>query len=284
MLAHVYLNAEVYTGTPHYAEALAAAQAVIAGPFSLDPSFQHIFLADNNTSPEIIFPIVQDGKTTETYGGGTFLVHAACGGAMNPAAYGVDGCWAGLRLKAETYNRFAADDPRRAFFFTTGQTVDVTSITDFTKGIAAPKYQNITSTGTAGSDATHVDTDFPLFRLGDLYLVAAEALLRTGGDRAQALSYVNALRERAYGNTSADITDPQLTLQFILDERGRELLWEAHRRTDLVRFGLFTGGDYVWQWKGGAPAGTSTETFRNLYPLPASELSANPNLVQNPGY
>ncbi len=117
-----------------------------------------------------------------------------------------------------------------------------------------------------------------------MYLIAAEALLRTGGDRAQALSYVNALRERAYGNTSADITDPQLTLQFILDERGRELLWEAHRRTDLVRFGLFTGGDYVWQWKGGAPAGTSTETFRNLYPLPASELSANPNLVQNPGY
>ncbi len=284
LLAHIYLNSEVYTGTPHYAEALAAAQAVIAGPFSLDPSFRHVFQADNNTSPEIIFPIIQDGKTTETWGGGTFLVHASCGGSMNPATYGVNGCWFGLRLKAEAYNRFAVDDPRRSFFWTDGQSVDVTSISDFSKGIPAPKYENVTSTGTAGSDATHVDTDFPLFRLADMYLVAAEALLRTGGDRAQALSYVNALRERAYGNTSADITDPQLSLQFILDERGRELLWEAHRRTDLVRFGLFTGGDYVWQWKGGAPAGTSTETFRNLYPLPASELSANPNLVQNPGY
>ena len=284
LLAHVYLNAEVYTGTPHYAEALAAAQAAIAGPFSLDPSFRHIFQADNNNSPEIIFPIVQDGKTTETWGGGTFLVHASCGGSMDPATLGVDGCWWGLRLKAEAYNRFDPADPRRSFFYTTGQTVDVTSISDFTKGIPAPKYQNITSLGVAGSDKTHVDTDFPVFRLADIYLVAAEALLRTGGDRAQALSYVNALRERAYGNTSGDITDPQLTLQFLLDERGRELLWEAHRRTDLVRFGLFTGGDYVWQWKGGAPAGTSTETFRNLYPLPASELSANPNLVQNPGY
>jgi hypothetical protein len=284
LLAHVYLNAGVYTGTAHDAEALAAAQAVIAGPFSLDPTFQHIFLADNNTSPEIIFPIIQDGKTTETWGGGTFLVHAACGGSMDPVAYGVNGCWFGLRLKAESYNRFAADDPRRAFFYTNGQTVDVTSITDFTKGIAAPKYQNITSTGTAGSDATHVDTDFPLFRLGDMYLIAAEALLRTGGDRAQALAYVNALRQRAYGSTVADITDADLTLQFILDERGRELLWEAHRRTDLIRFGQFTGGDYVWQWKGGAPAGTSTESFRDLYPLPASELSANPNLTQNPGY
>jgi hypothetical protein len=284
LLAHVYLNAEVYTGTPHYAEALAAAQAAIAGPFSLDPSFRHVFQADNNTSPEIIFPVIQDGKTTETFGGGTFLVHAACGGSMNPATYGVNGCWYGLRLKAETYNRFAADDPRRSFFWTDGQTVDVTSISDFSKGIPAPKYTNVTSLGTAGSDLTHVDTDFPLFRLGDMYLIAAEALLRTSGDRAQALAYVNALRERAYGNTSADITDPQLTLQFILDERGRELLWEAHRRTDLIRFGLFTGGDYLWQWKGGAPAGTATETFRNLYPLPASELSANPNLVQNPGY
>jgi hypothetical protein len=284
LLANVYLNAEVYTGAPHYAEAAAAAQAAINGPFSLDASFQHIFQADNNTSPEIIFPIIQDGQTTETWGGATFLVHASCGGSMVPANYGVDGCWYGLRLKAEAYNRFAVDDPRRAFFWTDGQTVDVTSISDFSTGIPAPKYSNKTSLGTAGSNATHVDTDFPLFRLGDAYLIYAEAAVRGSADRGQALAYVNALRERAYGNTSADITDPELTLQFILDERGRELLWEAHRRTDLVRFGLFTGGDYVWQWKGGAAAGTSTESFRNLYPLPASELAANPNLVQNPGY
>jgi hypothetical protein len=144
---------------------------------------------------------------------------------------------------------------------------------------------NKTSAGVAGSNATHPDTDFPMFRLGDAYLIYAEAHLRGGGgDRPQALAYVNALRQRAYGNTSGDISDPELTLQFILDERGRELLWEAHRRTDLIRYGLFTGGAYVWQWKGGAPAGTATETFRDLYPLPASELVANPNLTQNPGY
>jgi starch-binding outer membrane protein, SusD/RagB family len=284
LLAHVYLNAEVYTGTPHYGEAAAAAQAVINGPFSLDPSFRHNFQADNNTSPEIIFPVIQDGQTTETWGGVTFLVHASCGGSMKNADLGVDGCWWGLRLKPEAYNRFAVDDPRRAFFWTDGQTLDVTSISTFTNGIAAPKYQNITSAGAAGSNATHVDTDFPMFRLADAYLIYAEAAVRGAADRAQALAYVNALRERAYGNSSADITDPDLTPQFILDERGRELLWEAHRRTDLVRFGLFTGGDYVWQWKGGAAAGTATESFRNLYPLPASELAANPNLVQNPGY
>jgi hypothetical protein len=124
-----------------------------------------------------------------------------------------------------------------------------------------------------------------MFRLGDAYLMYAEAHLRGGGgDRAQALAYVNALRERANGNTSANITDDQLSLEFILDERGRELLWEAHRRTDLVRYGLFTGGGYLWQWKGGILAGRATDTYRDLYPLPASELTTNPNLTQNPGY
>jgi hypothetical protein len=284
LLAHVYLNAEVYTGTPQYAQALAAAQQVIAGPFTLDPSYRHLFQADNNTSPEIIFPVIQDGKRTMTYGGSTFLIHASCGGSMNPADLGIDGCWWGLRLKRQAYNRFALDDPRRGYFWTAGQTEDVTAIGDFTTGIAAPKFTNVTSTGTAGSNPGYPDTDFPMFRLGDAYLIAAEALLRTSGDRVQALAYVNALRERAYGNASADIADAQLDLPFILDERGRELLWEGHRRSDLVRYGLFTGGTYLWQWKGGAQFGTATESFRDLYPLPASELSANPNLTQNPGY
>jgi hypothetical protein len=285
LLAHVYLNAEVYTGTPQYAQALAAAQAVIAGPFTLDPSYRHLFQADNNTSPEIIFPIIQDGKRTQTFGGTTFLVHASCGGSMVPSDYGVDGCWYGLRLKPEAYNRYAPDDPRASFFWTDGQTVDVGSISNFNNGIPAPKYQNTTSGGAPGSDKGFADTDFPVFRLGDAYLIYAEAHLRGGGgDPVQALAYLNALRERAYGNASADVPADSLTLQFVLNERGRELLWEAHRRTDLIRYGLFTGSDYVWAWKGGAPLGTSTESFRNLYPLPASELVANPNLVQNPGY
>jgi hypothetical protein len=284
LLAKLYLNSEVYTGTPRYAEALAAAQQVIAGPFTLDPSFRHVFQADNNTSPEIIFPIIQDGLRTQTWGGTTFLIHAACGGSMNPADLGVDGCWWGLRLRPQAAAKFDVADPRRSFFWTAGQTDSVVAISNFTNGVASPKFMNKTGAGANGSNATHPDTDFPLFRLGDTYLIAAEALLRTGGDRVQALAYVNALRERAYGNTSADIVDAQLTLPFILDERGRELMWEAHRRTDLIRYGLFTGGTYLWEWKGGAPGGTATGAFRDLYPLPASELTTNPNLVQNTGY
>jgi hypothetical protein len=285
LLAKLYLNAEVYTGTAQYALALTAAQAVIAGPYSLDPNYRDMFLADNNTSPEIIFAVTQDGLRTRTWGGMTFLVHASCGGSMNAADYGIDGCWWGLRLKPEAYNRYAAGDGRASYFYTSGQNVAVNSIGNFNDGIAAPKFINVTSAGQPGSHATHVDTDFPMFRLADAYLIYAEAVVRGGGGtRAQALTYVNALRQRAYGDNSGDITDPELTLDFILDERGRELLWEAHRRPDLLRYGRFTGDSYLWAWKGGAQAGVATESFRDLYPLPASEIVANPNLTQNPGY
>jgi hypothetical protein len=288
LLAHLYLNAGVYTGSPDWANALNSARAVInSGTYTLDANYQHLFLADNNTSPEIIFPIIQDGVHTQTWGGVTFLVHAGCGGSMSNVTYGIDGCWWGLRLKPEAYNLFGVGDGRGAFFYTSGQNVTINTISNFNDGIAAPKYQNVTSTGSAGSNSTHVDTDFPMFRLGDAYLIFAEATLRSNGssaDSALALGYVNALRQRAFGNASGNITLPQLTLPFLLDERGRELLWEAHRRTDLVRYGLFTGGGYIWEWKGGVQAGTTTETFRDLYPIPGSELTANPNLQQNPGY
>ena len=77
---------------------------------------------------------------------------------------------------------------------------------------------------------------------------------------------VNDLRERAFGDASQNITSGQLTVDFILDERARELFWEGHRRTDLIRFGKFTGGDYVWPWKGNVAAGTATSGHRDLFP------------------
>jgi hypothetical protein len=291
LLAKVYLNAEVYTGTPQFTLARTEAEAVIAAGFTLDNNYQDMFLADNNTSPEIIFAVTQDGLRTQTWGGMTFLVHASCGGSMSASASGIDGCWWGLRLKQQAYNLFnatadhPAGDTRDDYFYTSGQNVNVTSIGNFNDGIAAPKFRNRTSAGAAGSHPTHVDTDFPMFRLADAYLIYAEANLRGGGgSAATALGYVNALRNRAYGGTAGDITAGQLTLSFILDERLRELLWEGHRRSDLIRYGLFTGGTYLWAWKGGVAAGQATLPRYNLYPLPESELVANPNLCQNPGY
>jgi len=286
LLAKVYLNAGVYTGTPRWTEALNAAQAVItSGAYSLETVWQHNFLADNNTSPEIILPVTSDGQHTQTWGGTTFLIHAACGGSQQPSWYGIDYCWWGVRLKPEAVNRYAAGDGRASVIYTSGQNLAVTSTTNWNDGYALAKFQNVTSAGVAGSNGTHPDTDFPLFRLADAYLIYAEAFLRGGGgSQGQALTYVNALRQRAYGGTSGDIAAAGLTLDFILAERGRELLWEAHRRTDLIRFGLFSGGTYVWSWKNGTNPGTALGAHRDLYPLPESELAANPNLTQNTGY
>ncbi|MDP2482907.1 MAG: RagB/SusD family nutrient uptake outer membrane protein [Candidatus Palauibacterales bacterium] len=288
LLAKLYMNAGVYVGAPDYGSAMSEVQQVIAGSYSLSPSYQNMFLADNGKNPEFIFVTPYDGVKTKTWGGTTFLAHAGCGGSMDPVAWGMDFCWWGLRVDPKFVALFPnpADSPdSRAIFWTDGQNLEVTSISDFAAGWGAPKYKNITSLGAVGQNATHPDIDFPIFRLADAYLMYAELVLRGGGgDMGTAVGYINQLRQRAYGDASGNITAGDLTLQFVLDERARELWWEGHRRTDLIRYGLFTGGDYLWAWKGNSQAGSSTPDTRNLYPIPASELVANPNLTQNPGY
>jgi hypothetical protein len=169
-------------------------------------------------------------------------------------------------------------------FYTDGQNLEIEDIGLFTDGYAITKFKNVSRTGVPGSSQAYPDTDFPMFRLADAYLMYAEAVLRggAGGDMGTAIGYVNELRERAYGNASGDVSS--IDLPFILDERARELYWEGHRRTDLVRYGLFTGGNYLWPWKGKVQGGIATEDKFNLFPIPASDLTANLNLVQNPGY
>jgi hypothetical protein len=286
LLAKLYINAKVYTGTDRSADALAAASNVInSGAYQLDPNYRHPFMADNNTSKEIIFAVPQDEAHQQSYGGTTFLIHAEIGGSMDPSKYGSDGGWWGLRTRPEFVALFPGDSTvdHRALFYTDGQSLQINNLTNFTDGYALPKFTNVTSAGTH-TKGDFMDTDFPMFRLADAYLIYAEAVLRGGGgSTAQALAYVNALRTRAYGDASGNITAAQLTLPFILDERGRELYWEADRRTDLIRFGDFSTAG-VWQWKGNVKAGKTTEAFRDLYPLPSSEIVTNPNLKQNTGY
>lgn len=290
LLAKLYLNSEVYTGKDRYADCIAYCQRVIeSGVYTLNPDYQANFLADNHTSPEVIFPVAFDGERTQGFGGTTFLVHATIGGDMLAADWGVNFGWGGIRTTrnfVELFPDITGDADSRAIFFTQGQNINVTvdNVGDFRNGYAAPKFSNIDSEGKPGSDDTFPDTDFPMFRLADAYLMYAEAVLRGGGgNQATALDYVNRVRQRAYGGPAGNITADQLTLGFILDERARELYFECHRRTDRVRFGQFSEQG-VWQLKGRTDEGAPTSSFRDIYPLPSSEIIANPKLRQNEGY
>ena len=285
LLARLYLNAGVYTGTPHYDSAIIYSSKVIGAGYSLIPNYTQLFLADNNlNTSEFILTINYDGIKTQGYGGTTFLTHAPVGGSMQASTFGINGGWSGNRVTSSLINLFP--DPngtadKRAEFYTSGQNLAINSIPTFTDGYAVTKFKNVTRTGAQGQSTSFSDIDFPLFRLAEQYLIYAEATLLggAGGSATQALAYVNLLRTRAQATPLASITP-----QDILNERGRELYWEGFRRTDLIRFNQFVEGTYLWPWKGGIQSGTSVASFRKLYPIPSAEISSNTNLVQNTGY
>jgi hypothetical protein len=186
-----------------------------------------------------------------------------------------------------TYTITPYSSDKRGMFFTQGQNLEIQDLTNFNDGYAVTKFKNIDSNGNAGVDSSgnFVDTDLPIIRLAEIYLNYAEAALRGGGgDINTAVAKINELRERAYGNTSGDISATDLTLDFILNERSKELYWEGLRRTDLIRYGYFTSANYLWPFKGNDPNGIAVDSYRNLFPLPPNVLSINPNLHQNPGY
>jgi len=176
-------------------------------------------------------------------------------------------------------------------FYTTGQNQYMDKgVADRTGGYFSVKWSNRTDNNTNASNTASdgVDTDFPLFRLADAYLMYAEAAARSNSNLSTALGYVNDLRT-IRGVPSVSESDLKATVnnipfKFFLDERGRELYWECVRRSDLIRFGCFTTNTYLWQWKGKIKDGTSVDSKYNVYPIPATEKAANPNLKQNGNY
>lgn len=293
-LAKIYMNAEVYTGTARYDDAVVYINKVINAGYSL-PSvpYANSFMADNHANGAqtgFIWSLNYDGLQTQTFGGTTYLTHAPVGGNMNPAEFGINGGWGGIRTTKEFVELFPGMEnsaDTRETFFTDDQNLEILDVARFKDGFAIQKYKNVDINGNPGSDTTgdFVDIDFPVYRIADAYLMYAECAIRgaAGADLATATGYVNQIRGRAYGNTSGDIASTDLTLDFILDERGRELHWECHRRQDLIRFGQFSTNG-VWAWKGNVQSGTTTPAFRDLMPIPAKEINLNSNLIQNPGY
>ena len=139
------------------------------------------------------------------------------------------------------------------------------------------KFLNIKSDGNPGQEQGFVDTDFPVMRYADVLLMAAEC--QAQGASIDGLSAFNEVRARA-GVPAVS----SLSLDEIIKERGRELYQECWRRSDLIRFDLFTTDKYLWQWKGNVRDGQAVESYRNLFPIPDSDRLANTKLVQNPGY
>ena len=296
LLARLYLNAGVYTGANKYNEAVACSEKVINAGYSLKSDYEQLFLANNNVNnPEVIFSINYDGERTRNYGGATFLIN--CGSNNDYQAnyagvllnYGMrdNANWSGYRARKEFTEKFAEGDKR---FLFVGETPSIENAVDYKEGLATYKWRNITIDANRkwayGSHITFADNDFPLFRLAEMYLTYAEAVKRGGtGSAASALDYINRIRERAFGNTNHNYrTFNDVSLEDILNERGFELYWEAHRRTDLIRFNRFTGSNYIWEWKGGIRNGRSMSSHYNLYPIPSSDMMSNPNLKQNPNY
>ncbi|WP_179333598.1 RagB/SusD family nutrient uptake outer membrane protein [Winogradskyella costae] len=416
LLSKLYLNAEVWTGTARYTDCVIYSENVMNSSYVINTTdangngsaYDELFLADNNSNGaqnEFIFALNFDGIQSQTYGGSTFIVHAATGGSMDPLSLGVNGGWGGYRTTKALVEKFdynlvvqelsdinnalgaitdwgivgdgtpngwdgpdtemfeiatnkfalyteltdgflkfrfnedwgnnygdtgadgileAAGDnipvtageyyitfdldnltytieavnfntllesyiegDHRAMFYTDGQSLEIESIPPFDQGYAVTKFKNIDSNGNQGNDSSgeFVDTDIPIIRLAEIYLNYAEANLRGGGgDNNRAVSAINELRARAYGDASGNISSSDLDLGFVLDERSRELYWEGQRRTDLIRFNSFTTNAYLWPFKGNQANGASVSSFRNIFPIPSNTISTNPNLIQNDGY
>lgn len=298
LLSKLYLNAETWIGENKYSECITYSNQVVNSTYSINTNdangngtaYDELFLADNDSNGaqnEFIFTANFDGTKSTTYGGTTFLVHGSIGGSMVASDYGVNGGWGGMRTTKALVEKFDAND-LRAMFYTDGQSLEISDISTFEDGYAVTKFKNIDSNGDQGNDPNgeFASTDLPLIRLAEIYLNYAEAVVRggSGGDSGTAATLVNQLRARAFGNTSGNISAGSLTLDFILDERSRELYWEGQRRTDLVRYDYFTTGTYLWPFKGDVSEGTSVGSYRDIFPIPTSILTVNTNLTQNDGY
>lgn len=271
---------------------------------------------------EIILPIRQDGIKTRNYGGSTYLVNGTRTAGM--PRMGTTNGWSCIFSRAALVKKFfpdlsqvpmlpgdikvpaageintdekidafdaqygtrtidmikAAGDDRAMFYSGIGggiRKIETDVISGFKDGLSIVKWQNIRSDGQPTHHTEYPDTDIPLMRLSEAYLTRAEAKFRLGED---ATEDINTLRRRA--NCTRLVQT--VTEKEIIDEWAREFYLEGRRRSDLIRFDMFTSNKYLWDWKGGAATGTSVSSFYNVYPIPASDMNNNPNMSQNTGY
>lgn len=281
ILAKLYLNAEIYANVSAYDKCVEVCKDLLDDGYKLEQNFAPLFGADNDRflGTEIIFSVYQDGVNTRNYGGTSFMVLASSHGDWCAEVGATEG-WAGIRVTPEFVDLFTDGDVR-GNFHTDGHTKEINELGTFTDGYAYKKYTNLKEDGTRGQHGAFMDCDFVVFRLADVKLMLAECAVRgaTNISVADGLAHFNDVRTRAKASKFNSYT-----LNDVLDERGRELAWECHRRSDLIRFGQFTTANKIWAWKGNVKEGRAVDSKYNLYPIPASDKNTNTNLEQNDGY
>lgn len=316
LLARLYLNAEVYTGTPKWAEAKDAADHAIAGGYQLHQTsktnkqgivytaYQQLFMGDNDINGaqnEAVLLVYQDGQYCRSYGGVQYVIAATRDGGMTP--WGVSENWKCFRTSPELVYKFfnemaaeaieadeyempnlAKDD--RAILCSKTETntwkLDGGMKSDFYASWGCPKFTAVYSTSDSlthilNSDANWPDTDIPLMRIAEAYLTKAEAMFRLG-DAGGAMSLINTtIRARAHATPLASLDEKTLC-----DEWCREFWGEGRRRIDLIRFNRFAGpqadaASYQWEGRAGAATYKSMEEKWNWFPVPSDDKKTNPN-------
>jgi starch-binding outer membrane protein, SusD/RagB family len=320
LLAKMYLNAGVYTGTPEWEKCKAVCDTILlSGKFILEPSQKNVFVTENENSKEIIFALPFDSKYVNEWN--SFDIHMQTLQPENQRTYNLQfSPWGGICAIPQFINTFDPEDSRLLDNYIRGQQFTSTGDSIFgTMGAFVGKPLAFRNELPGVDKSEEVDgfrlgkfeielgatnrlsNDWPLFRYADIMMMKAECLLRTGEvDDAAAL--VTQVRQRAFklNPAKATVTGAQLQagstydyglrnhlattneggadIQYgrFLDELAWEFNQEARRRTDMIRFGVFTKKS----WLSHAPNGD----HRALYPIPKTEIDKNSNLVQNPGY
>lgn len=290
--AKLYLNAGVYRGgSGDWDKVIAATDEIInSGLYSLESNYRNNFITDNSKSKELILAVPYDEVFAQGFNLDMMTLHYGSQATYNLTAQP----WNGYCSLQEFYEKHNANDSRIVNFIAGPQYAadGVSPILDAAVEPTDPDGAQVNFTPQinehfpnalrqAGvrigkyefkSGATNnLSNDFVIFRYSDVLLMKAEALYRkNGGSDATALGLVNQIRTRSNQAAFASITDADL-----LDERGREFFFEGVRRQDMIRFGVFTNA------YGFTPSAAATKT---LLPIPQSQINANPNLDQNPGY
>lgn len=323
LLARLYINAEVYTapsdqpgkGTAEWLKAQQTCEKIFSMGYQLCPDYAHVFRGDNGENPEarqeLIFTAAYDAQYTRSYGGTTYLLVASLESdevSDSSMPTGVNAGWAGLRMPYDFIKTFfrplttpnyqtgeylTGDKRADGLFHIKGRQENLGNghLYDFKYGWVSRKFNNIPHDKTeeeflpAAATKSYSDIDFPLIRLGEIYLIYAEACMYLT-ETSKALPYIKELQERAIADLDDDaVVESLITKDWLMKERARELYWEGHRRTDLIRYGLYNTDKYIWPYKGSdASTGRAFAEHMTVFAIPPTELATNDLLYQNYGY